>query len=380
MTNPFIFGKIVTGDHFIDRESEISSIMRTLLSGQNIICYSPRRYGKTSMMMRIKERLADKGTLVFFIDLFRVTSLQDLYTIYATSIVAAIQGPVKTLLSAVKTVLPTVNPKIVFSTPDTPTVEISAPIPLLSKSPTLLELFNSLEVYCQKKRKKGVVIFDEFQEISAIEEGDQIEREMRSAFQHHKQVSYAFIGSKQHLLKEIFKNRNRPFYNFGRHFELGVITQEYWRDYISGKMQTMCCPECIDNIIAITGGHPYYTQMYCHYLWEYAKDSKRRLDQEAFEIVSRDIVQRDSMLFSQLWDVISIKERHLLKAIASDMPQSLYEKRFLVLHNLGSASSVQKAAIKLFKLEYIRKSSSGIIDFVNPYFKLWVNNTEEIYL
>lgn len=331
------------------------------------------------MMMKVQEFLSAKGTMVFFIDMFRVTSLEDLYNIYATSIATTLQGPVKTLLSTIKTILPTVNPKIVFESPETPRVEVSIPIPLLSKSPTLLELFNSLETYCRKKRKKGTVIFDEFQEISAIQEGNLIEREMRSAFQHHKYVFYAFLGSKQHLLRGIFKNKNRPFYNFGRHFELDVIKTIYWRDFISSKMGNLCSSECIGSIIGVTEGHPHYTQMYCHYLWEYAKKLKTRLNSETLELVSKELIQRDSMLFSQLWDSISIKERHLLKAIASDIPQSLYEKRFLLNYNLGSASSVQKAAIKLFKREYIRKNAEGRICLINPFFKVWILNNASPY-
>ncbi len=93
-----------------------------------------------------------------------------------------------------------------------------------------------------------------------------------------------------------------------------MLKPAYWRDYISGKMDKVCPRECIESIITIVEGHPHYTQMYCHYLWEYAKDLKTGSDPEAVEMVSKEIVQRDFMLFSQLWDAISIKERHLLKA------------------------------------------------------------------
>jgi AAA+ ATPase superfamily predicted ATPase len=372
MINPFIFGKVVTGGHFLNRESEVSQISQTLLAGQNVICYSPRRYGKTSMMMRVKDVLSAKGQVVFFIDLFRVTSLEDLYNIYATSIVSALQGPFKTLLTAVQAMLPTVNPKIVFKSPESPTVEISVPLPVLSKSATLRELFDSLEMYCRKKHKKGTVIFDEFQEITAIADGAVIEREMRSAFQHHENVSYAFLGSKNHLLKSIFRNKNRPFYNFGRHFELDEISSRHWTDFIAKAMDAMCSTEVIERIIAITGNHPYYTQMYCHYLWEYGTQHKRPLDFKALDTVLQDVLQRDSMLFTELWDAISIKERHLCKAIASEEPRSLYDKRFLLVYNLGTASSIQKAADKLFNADYIRKKPSGHIDFINPFFKIWV--------
>jgi uncharacterized protein len=376
MLNPFIYGKVVSGDQFIDRETEVSTIAQTLKSGQNIICYSPRRYGKTSMMLRVKEILSGQGQLVFFIDLFRITSIEDLYNSYASSITSAIQSPLKALISTIQAMLPAVNPKIVFKNPGAPTVEVSVPIPILSKSATLHELFNSLEIFCGKKRKKGTVIFDEFQEITAIQDGNSIEREMRSAFQHHKHVSYAFLGSKQHLLKTIFKNKNRPFYNFGRHFDLDVIESGHWRKYITLHLGRHCPAACIDQIISISENHPYYTQMFCHYCWEYNERHKHPLTRDALDSILIDIVQRDSLLFAGLWDTVSMNERNLLKAIAAEETTSLYEKRFILTHHLGMASSVQKASEKLFQRDIIQKRPSGNICFVNPFFKHWINRSD----
>ena len=326
MLNPFVFGKVVTGDGFVDRESETETITQSLLSGQDVICYSPRRYGKTSLMMRVKEHLANRGRLVFFVDLFRVTSLNDLYIIYTNAVVAAIRSPLKTLIAAVQGMFPSINPKIVFKNPESPTVEISATLPLLGKPATLRELFDSLEIYCGKKGKKGVVMFDEFQEISTIEDGALIEREMRSSFQHHEQVSYAFLGSKNHLLKDLFRDKNRPFYNFGRHFELDVINTDHWTKYITEKMGSACPAEQVAAIIATTENHPYYTQMYCHYLWERTNRPKIRVTASILDEVVNSIMAIESLHFVELWDVLSAKERHLIKALAVEQTGGIYEK------------------------------------------------------
>lgn len=46
MKNPFIYGTIVTGKYFVDREKEINGIMNDLLSGQHIIFIFPQKNGK----------------------------------------------------------------------------------------------------------------------------------------------------------------------------------------------------------------------------------------------------------------------------------------------------------------------------------------------
>lgn len=376
MNNPFVFGKVVYGESFLNRESETSDITQSLLSGQNIICYSPRRYGKTSLLMRVKQNLEAKGHLVFFIDFFRVTSLEDLYNIYASSIANTIRSPIKALIQTLQNILPSINPKVVFKSPESPTVEVSLPLPVLLKTETLHELFGSLEEFCKRKKKKGTVIFDEFQELTIIKDGPTIEREMRSAFQHHTHVSYAFLGSKQNLLKGIFRDKNRPFYNFGRHFELEIIDTPHWAKFIGKRMGSLCPQHNIDQIVHITENHPYYTQMYCHYLWEYCRKHHCIINQSIMTTVLKQILERDGVLMSELWERTKITERHLLKAIARDEPDNIYEKNFLLKNSLGSASSVQKALEKLLDLEYLRKSKSGKFFFVNPFFKQWVLNFE----
>jgi len=370
--NPFVFGKVVHGDLFLNREKEVSSITETLVSGQNIICYSPRRYGKTSLMMQVSENLKESGVIVFYIDFFRVTSLQDLYNIYATSIAETDKSPLRTLVKTLQTILPTINPKIVLKGPDTPTVEVSVPLPVLIKSQTLHELFNSLEEFCKKKNKKGTVIFDEFQEISIIKDGPMLEREMRSAFQHHKNVSYAFLGSKQNLLRGIFRDKNRPFYNFGRHFELDVIATDHWVKFIGKKLGKRCPPEVITEILTITENHPYFTQMFCHYIWNSMRTDKDVLGVDLIKQVLGDILERDELFMSDLWDRVTVTERHLLKAIAVEEPSNIYENTFLLQHSLGTASSVQKAIKKLLEVDFVRKQVSGNYTFVNPFFKQWI--------
>ena len=370
MKNPFLFGAVVSDEHFINREDEVLSIAQSLLAGQNVICYSPRRYGKTSLMKKVMKILSSKGTLVFYIDMYSVTSLENLYNVYASSIAGSIKSPINSLIELIQRLLPSINPKIVFKNPGSPSVELTVPIPVLAKAETLRELFNSLEMYCGRKKKKGAVVFDEFQEIAALADGDRIEREMRSAFQHHKNVSYAFLGSKNHILKNIFKNKNRPFFNFGRHFDIDVISEEHWIRHIRNKFPS--ANKHAARILTLTQNHPYYTQMFLHYLWDYHKKGAP-VDEPSLVVVSNEILQRDSMLFSEMWDTMSVRERNLLKAIAMEETNSIYEKGFLLKHNLGTAAIVQKAYMKLEKRDYVRKDASGRICFANPFFKTWID-------
>ena len=72
--NPFVYGEQVSGENFCNREIEINELTSEIDSGQNIMIYSPRRTGKTSLIGEVLEKAKSKGILTVYIDLFPVIS------------------------------------------------------------------------------------------------------------------------------------------------------------------------------------------------------------------------------------------------------------------------------------------------------------------
>src|SRR5450756_849688 len=69
MENPFRHGSIVTGEYFVDRELERTELELDMRSGQNVALVSPRRYGKTSLVLTVAQQLRTQGVLVAYLDL-----------------------------------------------------------------------------------------------------------------------------------------------------------------------------------------------------------------------------------------------------------------------------------------------------------------------
>src|SRR3982750_45296 len=63
MANPFVYGEVVPGDAFVDREVELDRLIRDLAAGQKVFLISPRRYGKSSLVRQALDGLARRGTL-----------------------------------------------------------------------------------------------------------------------------------------------------------------------------------------------------------------------------------------------------------------------------------------------------------------------------
>jgi AAA+ ATPase superfamily predicted ATPase len=63
MDNPFVYGEVVPGEAFVDREVELDRLVADLGSGQKVFLISPRRYGKSSLIHQALDALRRRGAL-----------------------------------------------------------------------------------------------------------------------------------------------------------------------------------------------------------------------------------------------------------------------------------------------------------------------------
>ena len=61
--NPFIFGEIGTGAAFVDRVDELQQVVRDVTDGRKLFLLSPRRFGKSSLVVVAFERMNAEGGL-----------------------------------------------------------------------------------------------------------------------------------------------------------------------------------------------------------------------------------------------------------------------------------------------------------------------------
>jgi AAA+ ATPase superfamily predicted ATPase len=88
-SNPFTTS-VAGGPDFCDRTEELAGLERLVRDGQSIVLSSPRRYGKTSLVLHLQERLREKEFLTVYVDFFSVLSEQDFVTKLARAVVAGI--------------------------------------------------------------------------------------------------------------------------------------------------------------------------------------------------------------------------------------------------------------------------------------------------
>jgi AAA+ ATPase superfamily predicted ATPase len=84
--NPFRFGDVATGEHFTNRQAETRELVSDLRSGQSVLIISPRRYGKTSLITAVIDRIRKQHLLVAYIGLLRTTTKERFASLLAEAI------------------------------------------------------------------------------------------------------------------------------------------------------------------------------------------------------------------------------------------------------------------------------------------------------
>lgn len=370
MINPFLIN-IVQGDDFCDRKKELKDLKRYAVNGQNVVLYSPRRYGKSSLVRVLFSELNRGNSAAIYVDLFSVTSYQDVVSKVSKAIIEEFGKDIKPLSfrDRFKSIFTRFTP-LLEVTPEG--LNISVKFDADAKMEPLIEdIFKGLYKYVEKNRIKLCFALDEFQEITRINESKKLEGLLRSHIQLSKNVSFFFIGSRRSVLKNMFTDRNRPFYKSAFLYELPVIPENDFVPYITGKFRNSGkeCPEKIARkIYAEMNGYPYYVQKLSYLLWDVTeKTANDGLVAEAL----RQLVKMESVDFENIWNDLALTQKILLKSLAKEPTAAPFSRDYMKKYGL-SIGGIQKAIVSLTSKDLIEKDGNSTLRIVDPLFLKWL--------
>jgi len=197
MKNPFSYSEFVTGDAFCNRESEQKDLIYFAQNSQNVLLYSHRRMGKTSLVQQVIHRLEKSKPKIgcVYIDLYGSLGEKDFIDAVLSGI-AQIETKIESILKKIGSLKLSVSVDPVTGQPS-----LSASMVPKEMPEYLEKVLNTLAAFSEKQ--KLLVVLDEFQEIAKYAEKG-FEKRLRKVIQHHRNISYIFSGSQKHLLIEMF--------------------------------------------------------------------------------------------------------------------------------------------------------------------------------
>lgn len=375
MLNPFNFGDLALDRGFADREEELRELRNDMRNGQNVVIFAPRRYGKSSLLWRAVQQLVRDGTLVAQVDLMRTTTKEQLAAALSKAIFDDIATPLYRARERAAEIfrglrvrpLMTIDPSdgsVGFSiATGHSAADVHATIERLLELPA--------ELAAERKRRV-VLVFDEFQEILSID--PHLPALMRSVFQTQPDVSHVYLGSKRTLMHRLFNDANEPFWRSARQMELGPIPMAAFAKWIRKRFEQTgraVADEALARVLAITGGHPYATQELCYWLWDETAEGEEATVVTVDAALDR-VLRTEGAHFTRIWDTIALTQRLVLQAVARDPPEQITSTAYRALHGLPAASSVQKATSALVNAELLRRDGPGCYAISEPFLAEWV--------
>ena len=368
MNNPFAYSNCVSGKSFCNREKEQKELLQYIESSQNVLLYSHRRYGKSSLIFQVFENIKKAklkiGTI--HVDLYGTTSEKDFITRTFQGL-SQIESNFDRLLKRVTQAVKGVRFQVEVN-PMTGNPTFSPSFESVKEDVLLLDLMQVLDEYA--KKKKLVVAFDEFQEISTYS-GDAFEKRLRSCIQQQKNICYIFSGSQQHLLTEMFNTYSRAFYKQAASFPLKKISADHyvsWAKDLFQENKIRLEDDFITYLAKKCENHPMYVQQYLFFLWDALKQADPTL--ELIDEIESSIIEKKSLEYMTLWESLTLNQKKTLKLVILNEGKNLYSVDALKSVDLKTASLVTKTSSSLIKKDVLAKN--GVYAIQDVLFKRWI--------
>ncbi|MDR2970916.1 MAG: ATPase [Bacteroidales bacterium] len=367
---PFIFGKSSDLINFTDREEERLRLEMNFKSLINTMIISPRRWGKTSLVENVAEKIRNehKEIKVCLIDIFSVRSEMEFYALFAKEVLRSTSNRWEEMAENAKTFLSHLLPKINFSPDSQAEISFGVEWETLQKSPD--EILNLPETIAKAKKISVIVCIDEFQSIGDFPESLAFQRKLRSHWQHHHNVAYCLYGSKRSMLLDIFSNSAMPFYKFGDIMFLQKISNQKWGEFIKKRFDDTnkkISIEQAEYLAKLVDNHSYYVQQLAQQAWLRTKMScSKELIDESLQSIKNQL----SLLFVGQIETLTSTQINFLKAVI-DGETAFSSQENLKKYRLGSSANLKKIKTTLISREII-DITLQTVDILDPVFKLWL--------
>lgn len=374
MANPFRFGQVVSGDLFCDRKSEIKQITRDLTGGQSIVLYSPRRYGKTSLLQAISKELKTRKMLYGNADFFACNSSEKVVNAVSRATANAIIDDLKSIEKFVKRaaqIFTRTRFSIRYEPNGTGSFGISPEFSSQATSiDSLSDVFSGLSSYLQKNKKRAVIVLDEFQQIIRV--NSNLEAEFRTIIQQQNRVAFAFLGSRTQLLKDMFSNEKRPFYHAAKIMELGPIETEVLAEFIKSRFKKIAVSisdELAIKIAARVKGHPDYAQRLCSHILDVLEG--KTVSEGFIEKGVSHMLSSLTPSFAGIFEELPLRESQVMTILAEHGPLRTFSNKMLQPYDMGTPS-LHKALSNLIKKDLIRKGKGREYYVADNFLHEWI--------
>jgi len=377
MENPFVYGEVVPGGAFVDREAELDRLVADLTDAQKVFLISPRRYGKSSLIRKALTTLGRRGMLTVEVTVSSYSSYVSFLEGYARAL-ASLETRLDRARAWLLSAITSTRPEVRYEPEANGLGRFAVAFPAATSARDVGRLANevfALPGRLSAERKRTVIVaLDEFQAVAAFN-GGSVEHALRAAAQHQRQVGYVFAGSEPSLMEQMIGPK-RPFYKAGPVMRLQKIPADVFAEFIESRFaRGGFRPEAGLGaaIVELAGNLPYDVQRLAHETWDDVRAAGGRrvagLDQ-LHDTLVRLLSEQDPM-FEAIWQRLTLAQRAVLRAVVLQSGRELLSAETRTRHRLGGASSIQTSLGALVKQDLLIKEGTRYV-VVDSLLREWI--------
>jgi hypothetical protein len=379
---PFQRTGTVGPDYFWDRAEERRRLERLIAGGEIGFVEGPRRVGKSSLALLVKDELeARRGWRIGYLNLRTVTdaTLPDrLVTTIAAlthrNAITQLPDRVRALLGRFR-----VRPQLSggWDTLGNATMSLKfEPIPAGDEAAVLEDILELLAEAPKHARTKVALIVDEFQEVLHL--APLLPDILKASFQSGRNAAVIMMGSRHSIMHEIVHSPSAPLYRIGPSIPVGALPRDVVREEIVkrfGWARIKIEGSVADAIFEACEGIPQDIQTVCAVLMERARlEGWLDIGPDRLPAVLDEVLTEVAPRFLDLWTDLSTVQQELLAAIAQYGGASITRQDFLERlnpHRRRTSGTILKAA-KALKDRDVLESANGSYHFKDPFFALYL--------
>lgn len=364
MTSPnpkYLPEGIALQDNFVNRKNERKYLADRILATKHSLLMAPRRYGKTSLALKVAADIAIPFCAMDFLAAYNTDYVRSQIVDKVSRLVFELLPTTRKASHKVLAIFQRLHPeiaigafgqKLVFKLSESPLQDIT-------------ELLLKLDETAQHFNKQAVVFMDEFQQIGQLENHHAIEAAIRHAVERSQNIAYIFSGSNRHLLQQAFGDHGRPLYRLCQTLQLERMTQAAYEKRLQKlakqRWKKHLHQEALHDIAARTELHPYYMNVLCQLLW----DHKTCLTIKNVQQIWHHYVKQQRSIIAHDITQLSPNQRRIVTALAQSPTKELQGAPFTAPLGI-SASSAQQAASILLRKDIIYRDQEGRYKILDP--------------
>jgi len=364
MENPFIYEGFALEEKFCKRDPDIDFLKEIVSYSNNLVLFSKRRMGKSSLLQEFIQNHIDKNKFIpIYIDLFEISSKTDFLRITTKETANALPFDIKNKAKQLFEIFKNISFGVDID-PSNGNLSFNPKLSSIDFDDAIDDYFISLNNYINSSKKKAIIIFDEFQQIVNIKD-KKLDAIIRKHIQSHQNISYIFCGSKKHLLTNLFSNIKAPLYQMATFKELDPIDENDFFLFANKRLQYKMDKEIFSYIYKNSHQESKLIQEILFHIY---KDTIKNISYEDINTIFQTLIDEKASSFRIIYDMLSNTKKTALKIVSQT--KNIYAKTMLDKYDI-TKPALQSALKKLASEEELVEQRGKEYLFDNRLFELW---------